>query len=198
VSGNTFFLVFAFPPYPISIGISQVKRSDIPLVNDERTARVADLLTDFRTLQYWIANAPVGPEHSDDYYTEGYAVLRQCYLDGQHILNCAAETRVPRVRGGPDEQAKAELQQYVILQKEKSNMIDEWDRVLLDAYSRRHEAQKIYLRQTAAQNWIGWRDNVLSGQRPHSGHTAGLAACDASLRAVSHMPTSFVCKVNRR
>jgi hypothetical protein len=82
-------------------------------VNDQRTARVADLLSDFRTLQYYIAAAPTEPPNLDDYYTEGWAALRQCSLDGQHILNCAAETRVPRVRGGAEEQAKAELQQYV-------------------------------------------------------------------------------------
>ncbi|KAK0116937.1 hypothetical protein ONS96_012782 [Cadophora gregata f. sp. sojae] len=137
-------------------------------LNDQRTARVADLLSDFRTLQYYIAAAPLDPEDPDDYYTEGYAALRQCSIDGQHILNCAAETRVPRVRGGPEEQAKAELQQ-----------------VMLDAYARRHEAQKIYLRQGAAQRWIGWRDQVLQGERPHTGHTDQLAACDAQLRVVS-------------
>jgi hypothetical protein len=58
-------------------------------------------------------------------------------------------------------------------------------RVLLDAYSRRHEAQKIYLRQEAAQRWVGWRDSVLQGQRPHAGHTEQLNACDAQLRVVS-------------
>jgi hypothetical protein len=85
--------------------------TNISIVNDQRTARVADLLSDFRTLQYYIAAAPTEPDHQDDYYTEGWAALRQCYIDGQHILNCAAETRVPRVGGGPEEQAKAELQQ---------------------------------------------------------------------------------------
>lgn len=85
--------------------------TNLLIVNDQRTARVADLLSDFRNLQYWIAAAPVDPEYQEDYYTEGWAALRQCCLDGQHILNCAAETNVPRVRGGPDEQAKAELQQ---------------------------------------------------------------------------------------
>jgi len=134
-------------------------------LNDQRTARVADLLQDFRTLQYYISAAPVDPPNQDDYYTEGYAALRQCSLDGQHILNCAAETRVPRVRGGPEEQERAELQQ-----------------VLLDAYARRHESQKIYLRQAAAQRWIGYRDQILQGQRPHAGHSGQLAACDAQLR----------------
>ena len=73
-------------------------------------------------------------------------------------------------------------------------------RVMLDAYSRRHEAQKIYLRQGAAQRWIGWRDQVLQGERPHTGHTEQLAACDAQLRVVSsqsefYPPTYFLgCK----
>lgn len=59
---------------------------------------------------------------------------------------------------------------------------------MLDAFSRRHEGQKIYLRQVAAQHWVEWRDNVLQGQRPHSGHTEQLAACDAQLRVVSFFP----------
>jgi hypothetical protein len=58
-------------------------------------------------------------------------------------------------------------------------------RVLLDAYSRRHEAQKIYLRQAAAQRWVDWRDQVLQGQAPQAGHGQQLAACDAQLRVVS-------------
>lgn len=49
--------------------------------------------------------------HPDDYYTEGWAALRQCSLDGQHILECAADTTVPSAQGGEDEQAKAELKQ---------------------------------------------------------------------------------------
>jgi hypothetical protein len=82
-------------------------------VNPYRQERVGDILSDFRSLQYYIAAAPVNPDNMDDYYTEGWAALRQCSLDGQHILNCAADTSVPQARGGPDEQEKAELQQYV-------------------------------------------------------------------------------------
>ena len=74
---------------------------------------MADLLSDFRTLQIYIAAAPIDPPNADDYHTEGWAVLRQCSDDGQHVLNCVADTRVPRTRGGPEEQAKAELQQSV-------------------------------------------------------------------------------------
>ncbi|VBB76464.1 Putative protein of unknown function [Podospora comata] len=135
-------------------------------LNEYRTARVAELLSDFRTLQYYIAAAPVNPTDMDDYYTEGWAALRQCALDGQHILNCAADITVPRASGGADEQAKAELKQ-----------------VLLDAYARRHEGQKIYLRQAAVQRWIEWRDQILMGGRPHSGNQSQLRACDQQLRS---------------
>ncbi|KAK4158584.1 hypothetical protein C8A00DRAFT_39301 [Chaetomidium leptoderma] len=134
-------------------------------LNEYRTARVAELLSDFRTLQYYIAAADCNPANMDDYYTEGWAALRQCALDGQHILNCAADVSVPRASGGPDEQAKAELKQ-----------------VNLDAYGRRHEGQKIYLRQAAAQRWVEWRDQILMGGRPHSGIQPQLEVCDQQLR----------------
>ncbi|KAL2158234.1 hypothetical protein VTH06DRAFT_4554 [Thermothelomyces fergusii] len=135
-------------------------------LNDFRRARVAELLADFRTLQYYIAAAPCNPPNMDDYYTEGWAELRQCAVDGQHILNCAADVTVPCANGGPEEQAKAELQQ-----------------IHLDAFARRHEGQKIYLRQQAAQRWVNWRDQVLMGGRPHAGNQQQLLAVDNNLRA---------------
>jgi hypothetical protein len=57
-------------------------------------------------------------------------------------------------------------------------------RVLLDAYARRHEGQKIYLRQAAAQRWVDWRDQILMGGRPHSGNQQQLRVVDQQLRAV--------------
>jgi hypothetical protein len=84
---------------------------DMATVNDNRAERVADLLSDFRTLQYYIAAAPTDPPSQDDYYAEGWRVLRQCSLDGQYILNVAADTNVPRGHHSAAEQEKAELQQ---------------------------------------------------------------------------------------
>ena len=81
-------------------------------VNAYRTSRVADVLSDFRTLQYYITAVPADPPNSEDYYTEGWAALRQCALDGQHILQCAADTSVPSGRS-EEEQRKAELKQYL-------------------------------------------------------------------------------------
>jgi hypothetical protein len=128
-------------------------------LNDYRTARVAEILDDFRTLQYYIAAAPTEPPNTDDHYTEGWAALRQCAIDGQHILECAADTSVPTPDGGEEEQRKAELKQ-----------------VYLDAYARRHEGQKIYLRQGAAQRWIEYREHTLNGSRPNSKNRQQLEA----------------------
>ena len=88
-------------------------RADLEAVNDYRAARVAQILEDFRTLQYYIAAAPTEPPNPDDHYTEGWAALRQCAIDGQHILECAADTSVPTPGGGEQEQYKAELKQCV-------------------------------------------------------------------------------------
>ncbi|EEY14396.1 conserved hypothetical protein [Verticillium alfalfae VaMs.102] len=135
-------------------------------LNEYRRVRVADVLSDFRTLQYYIAAAPTEPENMEDYYAEGWAALRQCSLDGQHILNCAADTSVPQAAGGEEEQEKAELKQ-----------------ILLDSFARRHEGQKIYLRQAAAQRWVDNRNNILQGGRPHSGNQSMVRSCDRQLRA---------------
>ncbi|PHH76309.1 hypothetical protein CDD80_1651 [Ophiocordyceps camponoti-rufipedis] len=135
-------------------------------LNDCRTARVAEILADFRSLQYFIASAPAEPEHAADSCLAGWAALRQSAVDGHHILECAADTRVPVTQGGQQEQNKAELRQ-----------------VHLDAFSRRHEGQKICLRQAAAQRWIGNRDLVLQGRRPHPEVQPRLQACDNQLIA---------------
>lgn len=82
-------------------------------MNEYRTARVADLLADFRDLQLWISSAPTEPPIPEDYYTDGWTMLRQCAMDGQFILDCAADTQVPNPRGGEHEQRKAELKQCV-------------------------------------------------------------------------------------
>lgn len=145
-------------------------------VNDYRRARVAEVLADFTTLQFYIAAAPVDPPSQEDYYTEGWRALRQCAVDGQHILNTGADTHVPTTKGGHEEQSKAELQQ-----------------VHLDALARRHQGQKIYLRQAAAQRWIEWRNAILQGKKPAAEHQAQLRACDEQLWLVGfHFLTSLV------
>ncbi|EFX03262.1 hypothetical protein CMQ_3191 [Grosmannia clavigera kw1407] len=43
----------------------------------------------------------------EDANTEGWRTLRQCTVDGQHILNTGADTRVPVTKGGHEEQNKS-------------------------------------------------------------------------------------------
>lgn len=161
-------------------------------VNEYRMARVAELLCDFTELQYIITSVPVDPDNSEDYYTEGWAAMRQCMLDGQHILDTGADTSVPGASGGSAEQEKAELKQCVSAptplssstRSHRTQALTAASRCYLDAFARRHEARKIYLRQTAAQRWIQWRDQVLMGGQPHSGVNSQLRSLDQQLRSV--------------
>lgn len=81
------------------------------LVNECRSARVAEVLSDFRTLQYYITSVQTESQYAEDYNADGWVTLRQCAADGRHILECAADTQVPTSRAGEAEQMKAELKQ---------------------------------------------------------------------------------------
>lgn len=76
-------------------------------VNDARAMRVAEIMSDFRNLQYYIAQLRATPT-AEEYYLEGYVLLRQCATDAQTILSApfAAPTTSP---GGNPEQEKAQL-----------------------------------------------------------------------------------------
>lgn len=115
------------------------------LVNEYRTARVAEVLADFRTLQYYIVSAPAEPSNAEDYYTEGWAALRQCAIDGQYILECAADTKVPVTNGGEAEQAKAELKQCVISVPDNSSW---WGFQSERFHWNRHASRNIELTKT--------------------------------------------------
>lgn len=62
-------------------------------------------------------------------------------------------------------------------------------RVLLDASTRRFQAQKIYLRASAAHRWAQYRTAVLQGAKPDSSHAMALQATDEHLQAVSEPPS---------
>lgn len=65
--------------------------------------------------------------------------------------------------------------------------------MLLDAYARRHEGQKIYLRQAAAQRWVGWRESVVNG-----GCRQEMEGMDGQLRAVSTSQPILECVIRIR
>jgi hypothetical protein len=47
--------------------------------------RVAEIMTDFRNLQHYLVQLRVTPT-AEEYYLEGYSLLRQCTSEAQAIL----------------------------------------------------------------------------------------------------------------
>ncbi|EOD45826.1 uncharacterized protein LTHEOB_2522 [Neofusicoccum parvum] len=110
-------------------------------LNDARAIRIAEIMTDFRNLQHYIAQIRVTPS-PEEFYLEGYTLLRHCHAEAQAVLTAPFNTNTSP---GDD------LEQQRILLKA----------VLLDASIRRFRCQRIYLRATAAMRWINSRnDNV--------------------------------------
>lgn len=73
--------------------------------------RVAEIMTDFRNLQHYIASIRANPS-AEEYHEEGYVVLRQCATEAQAVLahpfNASAISPM-----GNAEQEKTQLRQYV-------------------------------------------------------------------------------------
>lgn len=47
--------------------------------------RVAEIVSDFRNLQNYIAHVQIAPS-AEDYYLTGYALIRQCVAEAQAVL----------------------------------------------------------------------------------------------------------------
>ncbi|KAI9699694.1 MAG: hypothetical protein M1836_002728 [Candelina mexicana] len=134
-------------------------------VNDARALRVTELINDYRNLQHYVVQCRANPT-LDDYYEQGYAVLRQCEGEAQALLLTNFAGSGSQSTSGDPEQEKAQLQ-----------------RILLDASSRRFQVQKTYLRAVAALRWVNSRNAILAGQRPQAHHVPSLQAIDISLQA---------------
>ena len=76
-------------------------------VNDARAIRVAEIMTDFRNLQYYLNQLQPRPT-AEEYYLEGYSLLRECSAEAQTILEApfAANNGAP---GGDPELEKQQL-----------------------------------------------------------------------------------------
>ncbi|KAB2577535.1 hypothetical protein BFW01_g9705 [Lasiodiplodia theobromae] len=129
-------------------------------LNDARAIRIAEIMTDFRNLQHYIAQIRVSPS-PEEFYLEGYTLVRQCHAEAQAVLNAPFNANP-----SPGEDVE---QQKVLLKA-----------VLLDASLRRFRCQRIYLRATAAMRWINSRNAILRGE---SADPAGLQNVDASLQS---------------
>lgn len=71
------------------------------LVNDARAMRVAEIMTDFRNLQHYLVQLRATPT-AEEYYLEGYSLLRQCTTEAQTILQTPFSGGSGAVGGDPE------------------------------------------------------------------------------------------------
>lgn len=77
-------------------------------MNDVRALRLAEIVQDFRNLQHYIAQIRTTPT-PEEYYGEGYVLLRQCASEGRAVLDAPFSTS-PHPPGGDPEEEKKHLQ----------------------------------------------------------------------------------------
>ena len=75
----------------------------VPAVNDARALRVAEIMSDYRNLQYYLAQLQATPA-PEEFYLEGYALLRQCIAEAQALLNTPFQAAAPAPGGNPERQ----------------------------------------------------------------------------------------------
>ncbi|KAH7551647.1 hypothetical protein BM1_09281 [Bipolaris maydis] len=132
-------------------------------VNDARAMRVAEIMTDFRNLQHYLVQLRATPT-AEEYYLDGYSLLRQCTSEAQAILQTPFASSTPSGTGD--------------LEYEKRQL----RAIIVDAAVRRFQCQRAYLRANAGLRWMNTRQSILRGQKPNASHMAALQQADATLR----------------
>ncbi|KAH7093521.1 hypothetical protein FB567DRAFT_175546 [Paraphoma chrysanthemicola] len=132
-------------------------------LNDARAMRVAEIMTDFRNLQHYLIQLRASPT-AEEYYLEGYSLLRQCQSEAQTILQTPFAGHTGASAGDP-EQEKRQLRA-----------------IITDAAVRRFQCQRAYLLAHAGQRWMKSRNEILRGQMPNASHLGALQQADATLR----------------
>ena len=77
-------------------------------VNDARAMRVAEVMNDFRTLQYHIAQYQAVPP-PEQYHDIGYEALRQCIAEAQAVLSAHYDTGSLQIPSSAVEQQRQQL-----------------------------------------------------------------------------------------
>ncbi|EOA87524.1 hypothetical protein ACJQWK_09044 [Exserohilum turcicum] len=132
-------------------------------LNDARAMRVAEIMTDFRNLQHYLVQLRATPT-AEEYYLDGYSLLRQCTSEAQAILQTPFASSTSSGAGDP-EYEKRQLKAIIV-----------------DAAVRRFQCQRAYLRANAGLRWMNSRQSILRGQKPNASHLAALQQADATLR----------------
>ncbi|KAJ4991511.1 hypothetical protein SVAN01_02892 [Stagonosporopsis vannaccii] len=132
-------------------------------LNDARAMRIAEIMTDFRNLQHYLSQLRAAPT-AEEYYLEGYSLLRSCASEAQTIL----QTPFSASTGGSTGDPEREKQQLKT--------------IITDAAVRRFQCQRAYLRAHAGLRWMNSRYSILRGQKPNASHQAALQQVDGTLR----------------
>jgi len=74
--------------------------------------RVAEIVSDFRNLQHYIAQIQANPS-AEDYYLQGYTLLRASITEAQAVLASPYAYGAAADPEGDVEAEKAQLQAYV-------------------------------------------------------------------------------------
>lgn len=82
------------------------------LVNDARAMRIAELVNDFRNTQYYLSSFAQIQPVADEYYLQGYVLLREVVQGAASIL--AGEFATERHPRGNVEKEKKQLQTQVL------------------------------------------------------------------------------------
>ena len=74
--------------------------------------RVAEIVSDFRNLQHYMAQIQTNPS-AEEYYLPGYSLLRACVTEAQAVLAAPYAQGPSSNPGGDLEAEKAQLRAYV-------------------------------------------------------------------------------------
>lgn len=75
--------------------------TDFISVNDARAMRIAEIMTDFRNLQHYLSQVRATPT-AEEYYLEGYSLLRSCATEAQTILQTPFSASTGATTGDPE------------------------------------------------------------------------------------------------
>ncbi|KAL8966445.1 MAG: hypothetical protein Q9183_003372 [Haloplaca sp. 2 TL-2023] len=126
-------------------------------------------MTDYQGFLRRIAEYAPNPS-PEEYYEEGYEVLRQCRAEAQAVINVPFPVDSTQLPNGSGESQGRQLQRHVNV-----NLI------IADASARRFQAKKIYLRAVAAVRWSNARNAIIQST-PHPGQATQMQQTNNNLR----------------
>ncbi|KAL8822651.1 MAG: hypothetical protein Q9191_006616 [Dirinaria sp. TL-2023a] len=96
----------------LTLGVDTEKWFELANVNEARAMRIAEVMNDYHMIQRRISQYQVvAPQQ--DYYEEGYVILRQCAAEAQAVLAAPYDYQLLDIPRGPGENEKRQLQRQV-------------------------------------------------------------------------------------